>query len=155
MADAIFRSDRETLNTRPRKALFPRRSFMTRSLENLRKRKSTGGKKKLNRGRRIFERDGYALEPVVGPASTKVARERGGRRTVGLTSINVANVADSSGKVVKSKILRVKQSPANRDYGRRGVITRGATLETEAGEARVTSKPTDDGVVNAVLTKKN
>ena len=54
----------------------------------------------------------------------------------------------------RAKILRVKRSPANRDYERRGVITKGAVLETEAGEAVVTSRPTDDGVVNAVLTSK-
>lgn len=66
----------------------------------------------------------------------------------------MANVSDGTGKTSRSKILRVKKSPANRDYERRGVITRGAMIETEAGEASVTSKPTDDGVVNAVLTKK-
>ena len=67
---------------------------------------------------------------------------------------DTANVSDSKGKAVKSKILRVKKSPANRDYERRGVITLGAVIETEAGEAIVTSRPTDDGVVNAILTSK-
>lgn len=67
---------------------------------------------------------------------------------------DTANVSDSKGKTVKSKILRVKKSPANRDYERRGVITLGAVIETEAGEAIVTSRPTDDGVVNAILTSK-
>ncbi len=66
----------------------------------------------------------------------------------------VANVSDRKGKTTKAKILRVKASPANRDYERRGVITKGAVVDTEAGEAKVTSRPTDDGVVNAVLTKK-
>ena len=84
---------------------------------------------------------------------TQFSRGRGGVLSVGLSSAETANVADHEGKVVKSKILKVKQSPANRDYGRRGVITKGAVIETEAGEAVVTSRPTDDGVVNAVLTK--
>lgn len=83
----------------------------------------------------------------------RISRNRGGLVSVGLAAADTANVADHAGKVVKSKILRVKQSPANRDYGRRGVITKGAVIDTEAGEARVTSKPTNDGVVNAVLTK--
>ncbi len=73
---------------------------------------------------------------------------------MGLTFSEFANVSDPSGKTGKSKILRVKKSPANRDYERRGVITKGAVIETEAGEAVVTSRPTDDGVVNAVLTPK-
>jgi len=127
---------------------------MTKAIENLRKRKPTGGKRRLNRGRRGFERDNYALEPVVGPLAGRVSRRRGGGLAIGLVTADMANVADRSGKVSKSKILRVKQSPANRDYGRRGVITKGAIVETEAGEAKVTSRPTDDGVVNAVLTEQ-
>lgn len=81
-------------------------------------------------------------------------RQRGGGLKSGVIFADFANVADSSGKAKKAKILRVKKSPANRDYERRGVITKGAVLETEAGEALVTSRPTDDGVVNAVLTSK-
>ena len=73
--------------------------------------------------------------------------------STGVVFSDTANVSDSKGKATKSKILRVKRSPANRDYERRGVITKGAVIETEAGEAVVTSRPTDDGVVNAVLTK--
>lgn len=86
--------------------------------------------------------------------SRRPIHRRGGRVTAGVTFADFANVSDSSGKATKSKILRVKRSPANRDYERRGVITKGAVLETEAGEAVVTSRPTADGVVNAVLTSK-
>jgi small subunit ribosomal protein S8e len=59
----------------------------------------------------------------------------------------------ASGKTVKSKIVRVTSNRANREYERRGVITKGATIETELGKAKVTSRPSDDGVVNAVLMK--
>jgi small subunit ribosomal protein S8e len=127
---------------------------MTKSLENLNKRKATGGKRRANRGRRAFERDGYAIEPIVGPVSLRKSRRIGGSYSAGVVTADVANVSDGAGKTVRSKIARVSESPANRDYERRGVITRGAVIETEAGEARVTSKPTDDGVVNAVLLKK-
>jgi small subunit ribosomal protein S8e len=37
------------------------------------------------------------------------------------------------------------------DYDRRGVITKGAEIETKIGLARVTSRPGGDGVINAVL----
>ncbi|MDA4124688.1 MAG: 30S ribosomal protein S8e [Thaumarchaeota archaeon] len=127
---------------------------MTRPIENLTKRKNTGGRSRPSRGRRAYERDGYAIEPLVGPTAGRPSRRRGGRVSVGLTFSEFANVSDSSGKTGKSKILRVKKSPANRDYERRGVITKGAVIETDAGEAVVTSRPTDDGVVNAVLTTK-
>ena len=127
---------------------------MTRPLENLSKRRATGGRAKPSRGRRAFEKDGYAYEPLVGPTSSRVSRRRGGTISTGLVYSDTANVSDKTGKTVKSKILRVKKSPANRDYERRGVITKGSLLETEAGEALVTSRPTDAGVVNAVLTGK-
>ena len=128
---------------------------MNRSLENLTKRKATGGRSRPSRGRRAYERDGYAIEPLVGEAESRPSRRRGGSVITGVVFCEVANVSDSKGKATKSKILRVKKSPANRDYERRGVITRGAVIETEVGEAVVTSRPTDDGVVNAVLTKSN
>jgi small subunit ribosomal protein S8e len=127
---------------------------MTRPIENLTKRKSTGGRSRPGRGRRAYEKDGYAIETLVGPTSTRPIRRRGGHVSTGVVFAEVANVSEKSGKTAKSKILRVKKSPANRDYERRGVITRGAVIETEAGEAVVTSRPTADGVVNAVLSSK-
>jgi small subunit ribosomal protein S8e len=127
---------------------------LTRPIENLAKRKATGGRSRPSRGRRAYEKDGYAIEPLVGPASRRSIYRRGGHVSTGVIFADYANVSDSSGKSTKSKILRVKKSPANRDYERRGVITKGAVLETEAGEAVVTSRPTADGVVNAVLTSK-
>ncbi len=62
-----------------------------------------------------------------------------------------ANVADKSGKVRKVKILRLVENAANREFVRSNVITKGAIIETEIGLARVTSRPNQDGVVNAVL----
>jgi len=82
----------------------------------------------------------------------RFSRTRGGGVSVGLSSVDSAN-DPAAGKVVRAKIIRVKSSPANRDYGRRGVITKGAMIETELGEAKVVSRPSDDGAVNAVLVK--
>ncbi|MBI3840888.1 MAG: 30S ribosomal protein S8e [Thaumarchaeota archaeon] len=127
---------------------------MTRSIENLTKRKPTGGRSRPSRGRLASERDGYAIEPLVGKGATRSSRLRGGAVSTGVVLSEFANVSDPSGKTTKTKILRVKKSPANRDYERRGVITKGALIETEAGEAVVSSRPTDDGVVNAVLSAK-
>lgn len=135
-------------------APFTEGETLTRPIENLTKRKSTGGRSRAGRGRRAYERDGYALEPLVGAVSQRASRVRGGEVKFGLVFADFANVSDSSGKTTKSKILRVKSSGAKRDYERRGVITLGAVVETEAGEAVVTSRPSDDGVVNAALTSK-
>ncbi len=127
---------------------------MVKAVENLRKKKLTGGKRRPNRSRRAFEADDYPFEPVVGETVRSPKRTRGGTLSYGLRSASEANVCDAStGKTVKSKIIRVSANKANREYERRGVITKGAVIETELGSARVTSRPSDDGVVNAVLIK--
>lgn len=127
---------------------------MVKAVENLRKKKLTGGKRRPNRSRRAFEADNYSFETAVAETVRSPKRTRGGSLSFGLRSTNEANVYDaSSGKTVKSKIIRVTANPANREYERRGVITRGATIETELGAAKVTSKPSSDGVVNAILIK--
>ncbi|MCK4434127.1 30S ribosomal protein S8e, partial [Candidatus Bathyarchaeota archaeon] len=61
-------------------------------------------------------------------------------------------VADpKSGKTEKVEVKRVVKNPANVDYDRRGVLTKGAIIETTIGLARVTSRPGQDGLINAVL----
>ena len=75
---------------------------------------------------------------------------------VRLAATDFAVVTDkTTGKSSKSKLLRVIRNPANVDYQRRGVITRGAIVETELGQARVTSRPGQDGVLNAILVEKS
>ena len=66
-----------------------------------------------------------------------------------------ASVTDpKSGKTEKTEITRVVKNGANVDYNRRGVITKGAEIETALGLAKVTSRPGSDGVINAVLITK-
>lgn len=66
-----------------------------------------------------------------------------------------ASVTDpKSGKTEKTEITRVVKNRANLDYNRRGVITKGAEIETGLGLARVTSRPGSDGIINAVLIGK-
>ena len=47
----------------------------------------------------------------------------------------------------------VLENPTNNDYQRRGVITKGALLETSEGKCRVVSRPGQHGAVNAILVK--
>ncbi len=127
---------------------------MVKAVENLRKRKFTGGKRRPFRGRKASETDDYAFETAVGETIRSPKRTRGGKLNFGLRYANKANIYDpSTSKTVSTDILRVTANPANREYERRGVITRGATIETKLGKAKVTSKPSDDGVVNGILAK--
>jgi ribosomal protein S8.e len=128
---------------------------MTRPLENLAKRKASGGKVIPYRGRRKYEYDGYALETVQGKQMVVTRRVRGGSIKIGLARAEFANVVSPDDKTAKKvRIIRVISNKANRDYERRGVITKGAIVETELGIATVTSRPSQHGVVNAILAPK-
>ena len=127
---------------------------MRKSIENLGGRKLTGGRKVPMRGRRKFEIDRYPNEAVVGPSQVIARRIRGNNNKVAFKRAEFANVIDQENRrVTKSKILRVTKNPANRDYERRGVVSKGAIIESESGTARVLSRPGQDGVVNAILIK--
>jgi small subunit ribosomal protein S8e len=128
---------------------------MRKSIENLSKRKFTGGRNVAMRGRRKFEIDRYPNEAVLGDKYTKIRRVRGNNTKTALKFVAYVNLAEPvSKKTINSKILQVVKNPANKDYERRGVISKGALLETESGMAKVISRPGQDGCVNAVLVKQ-
>ncbi len=81
-------------------------------------------------------------------------RSYGGVIKTRLLRVQYANVVDAStGKAVKSKIIKIIDTPANKDFLKKGIIVKGTIIETEAGRAIVTSRPGQDGVLNAVLLK--
>jgi small subunit ribosomal protein S8e len=118
------------------------------------KRKDSGGKKRVNRKKRRFEKGFFPAETALGKLKSKTIRKHGGNEKVRLLSVNQANISDASGKTSKVEILRVIKNPANVDYDRRGVITKGTMIATPLGTARVTSRPGQDGIVNAILVTK-
>ncbi|RJS90409.1 30S ribosomal protein S8e [Candidatus Bathyarchaeota archaeon] len=120
---------------------------------DLHKRKRTGGRTKPYRKKRKFERGRYPVETVLGEGEErKVVRVRGGGRKVKLMAAKYANISDPrTGKTVKVEILDVIRNPANMDYNRRRILTRGAIIRTELGTAKVVSRPGQNGVINAVL----
>jgi small subunit ribosomal protein S8e len=125
------------------------------SHSSLRKRKLTGGKKRAYRSKKKYEQGGYPAETVLGEPRKKLSRGAGGNIKVKSLSDNSASVTDpKSGKTQKTEITRVVKNGANVDYNRRGVITKGAEIETALGLAKVTSRPGSDGVINAVLITK-
>jgi small subunit ribosomal protein S8e len=128
---------------------------MRKSIENLYGRKFTGGRKVAMRDRRKFEIDRYPNEAVIGTMEIVSRRIRGNNVKNALKTVEFANVVDPiSKKVARARILQVTKNSANKDYERRGVITKGALLETESGTARVVSRPGQDGTVNAILEKQ-
>ena len=121
---------------------------------DLHKRKPSGGRKRAYRMKRRYEKGAFPTETILGEPKQKMVRRHGNNTKIRLPSTNVANVSNGSGKTQKIEILRVVRNPANVDYDRRGVITKGTIIETPLGPARVTSRPGQDGLVNAILLPK-
>jgi len=119
---------------------------------SLRKRKSSGGKKRIYRTKKKYEAAGYAAETVLGEPKRKIADGMGGNVKVKALTESFASVTDQrTGQTQKVEIVSVIRNGANVDYNRRGVITKGAEIDTTLGHAKVTSRPGVDGVINAVL----
>ena len=117
-----------------------------------RKKKPSGGRKRACRKKRKFEQGSFPAETILGETKRKVKRRKGGNIKVKVLRDKYACVTDpKSGKTEKVEVTRVVKNPANVDYDRRGVITKGAIIETPKGLARVTSRPGQTGVINAIL----
>ncbi|RMW38592.1 MAG: 30S ribosomal protein S8e [Nitrosopumilus sp.] len=124
---------------------------MRKSVENLATSKTTGGRRHPLRIRRKYETDRYPNEAVTGAQVTVTRTVRGKNRKTAVKTIDFVNLATGDAKVKKAKILKVLDNATNNDYKRRGIITKGAILETQEGKCRVVSKPGQNGIVNAVL----
>ncbi|MEZ0248309.1 MAG: 30S ribosomal protein S8e [Thermoproteus sp.] len=116
-------------------------------------RKPTGGtKRRVAKVKQKALCGGPARVPSIGPQEVEVERVTGGNIKVRLRSVQYANVyIPKEKKSVKAKIISVVSTPSNPDFAKKGQVVKGAVIQTEVGRAVVTSRPGQDGVVNAVL----
>jgi small subunit ribosomal protein S8e len=112
--------------------------------------KRTGGRRRPIRKKRKHELGRQPTETRVGDAKLKILETMGGNEKIRAIQQDTANVATDDG-VVAATIESVSTNDANPNFARRNIITRGAVIETSEGPARVTSRPGQDGQVNAVL----
>jgi small subunit ribosomal protein S8e len=119
---------------------------------SLRKRKLSGGKKRVYRTKKKYEAGGNPAETVLREHKRKTTRSLEKKKKIKVLTENSASVTDKrTGQTQKVEIISVVKNGANVDYNRRGVITKGAEIDTALGHAKVTSRPGADGVINAVL----
>ncbi|MDQ1279130.1 MAG: small subunit ribosomal protein S8e [Thermoproteota archaeon] len=120
---------------------------------DLSKRKITGGRRRQYRSKRAYEMGSDSTETKVGEVTRKVEKAYGNTIKIKLLSEKYANVTNpSTGKTEKVEIIRVVRNPVNVDYDRRRILTKGAVIGTSIGDAVVTSRPGQNGIVNAVLS---
>ena len=125
---------------------------MKKSIENLGTSKVTGGRRHPLRSRRKYEMDRFPNEALIGEQITITRKVRGKNIKTAIKTIDSVNLAIDS-KIKRVKIIKVLENATNNDYQRRGIISKGAILETEEGKCRVVSRPGQHGTVNAILVK--
>jgi small subunit ribosomal protein S8e len=114
----------------------------------------SGSRYKDYRKKKQFELGSTPTMSKVGETRSKKSRMIGGKVKNRLLMVNTANLYDPATKrSAKVKILDVDSNTANRYFARRDIITKGCIIVTDKGKARVTSRPGQEGTVNAVLVK--
>ena len=113
-------------------------------------RKKTGGRTRPYRKSRKYDLGSQFSEPEVGEKRVEKRRTRGGNRKNVVKRSETVNLA-VDGEVKQVEIDSVESNPANPNYVRRSLLTKGTVIETSEGTAVVTSRPGQHGVVNAKL----
>ncbi|MFQ6020473.1 MAG: 30S ribosomal protein S8e [Candidatus Aenigmatarchaeota archaeon] len=117
--------------------------------------KKTGGryKKFRKKKKRNFGRDFIPIK--IGENRKKFVRSLGGSKKQVILQTNKINVTDpKTGKTQLTKIITVKDNPANPHFVRMNIISKGAIVETELGLVKITSRPGQNGIVNGILIEK-
>ncbi len=115
-------------------------------------RKRTGGRIRPSRDRRKYELGRQPTETTVGDVRLKVVDSRGTGRKVRALSSNEA-LLNRDGDTITTTIEDVVENPANPNYVRRNIVTKGSIIKTPEGRARVTSRPGQTGQVCAIVVE--
>jgi len=112
------------------------------------------GKITKSRKKRKYATGGIPSETTIGDERRKKVRSKGGGLKVKLMSGKYANIVLDTG-AERCEIVSLVKNPANKDFSRRNIITKGAVIKAitpkkKEIKARVTSRPGQDGVINAI-----
>lgn len=116
-------------------------------------RKITGGRYNKSKKRKKKDRPGEIKKPKVGEEKRKNLRIRGGSKKTFLLRGKIINIQDK-GKTKKVEISNVVKTPSNRFLARQNILTKGSIVETKLGNAKITNRPSQEGVINGVLIKE-
>lgn len=115
--------------------------------------KISGGKYVKQRKKKKNERAGQKkVVKLSDSEKRKTLRVRGGILKTFFLRAKFVNV-QTKGKTKKVEIKNVVSTPSNRFLARQNVITKGTIVDTELGNVRITSRPTQEGAVNGVLVE--
>jgi len=114
--------------------------------------KPTGARYKKRRKKKLHELGSSPTLTKLGKRKLKKLRVRSANNKMRLLTENIANVLDKKTNTYKKVAIKaIVENPANSQFVRRNIITKGTVIETELGKARVTSRPGQEGTINAIL----
>lgn len=118
------------------------------------KRTKTGAKRRSRRDKIKAELGRETPNVTIGETRRVIVKTRGKTRKATLRKTDMINVLDpKTKKITRAKIVTVVENNANRHYVRMNILSKGAIVKTELGDAKITSRPAQDGVVNGVLVQ--
>ncbi len=116
------------------------------------RRKQTGALYKDYRKKKQYELGREPSFTKLGKKRIRTIRTKSANRKLRMLSGDIANLFDPKTKIFKlAKIKTITDNPANRHFIRRNIMTKGCVVDTEFGKAKITSRPGQDGVLNAIL----
>lgn len=116
-------------------------------------RKISGGRYHKQKKLRLHENKNKERKVTLGETKRKVVKVRGGNLKVILLKADTANIM-VDGKAKKAEIKNISETAQNPFLARQNIIMKGAVIDTSLGKARVTNRPSQEGLVNAVLVKE-
>lgn len=121
------------------------------------KQKKSGGKRHKHRTKEAAHIGRFPTETQITDEKEvkRKIRTKGGNTKTRLKRAKWVNLLDpATGEFEKTEITRFVENPADRHLDRRHILTKGAIIQTQKGKARITSRPGQDGVLNAVLVEE-
>ena len=116
------------------------------------KRKITGGRYHSYRKKRLHELGNLPRYTKLGEKKVRIIKGKFSLFKQVLMQNNIANVYDPKNKKYqKVKIITIVDNPSNRNFIRRNIMNKGAIIKTELGNARISSRPGQEGTINAIL----
>ncbi len=114
--------------------------------------KPSGGKRRSARIKRRYELGREPTLTRIGPVAVKKLKTLGGNQKMVVMRSDLVNLYNPKDKSRKNtKLVTVKENPSNSHYVQRNIMNKGTIVMTEAGLARITSRPGQEGSINAVL----
>ena len=113
-------------------------------------RKTSGGRYKKPKKKKLTGRPGQARIVKIGNKKTKLLKTRGGSKKLTSFLNDIANII-VKGKGKNTKIKNVIETPSNTFLARQNILIKGAIIETELGKAKITNRPSQEGNIQAVL----